>query len=85
MYNKNMKETAAIKYKTVQQVAQEQQEQDKKCTERTVQKWCQANDVPYIGSGRRKQYLIYPEHEKKFIDREKPGRRWTAKKTKKKK
>jgi hypothetical protein len=29
--------------------------------------------------------MIYPEHEEKFQSREKPGRRWPAKKTKKKK
>jgi len=75
-----MKENATVKFKTVQQVAQ-----DNECEPRTVQKWCLANDVPYIGSGQRKQYMIYPEHENKFIKREKPGRRWTAKKTKKKK
>jgi len=75
-----MKENATVKFKTVQQVAQ-----DNECETRTVQKWCLANNVPYIGSGQRKQYMIYPEHEEKFKEREKPGRRWSTKKTKKKK
>jgi len=75
-----MKENAVVKFKTVQQVAQENE-----CESRTVQKWCLTNGVPYIGSGQRKQYMIYPEHEEKFKDREKPGRRWSTKKTKKKK
>jgi len=75
-----MKENAVVKFKTVQQVAQ-----DNECEARTVQKWCLANDVPYIGSGQRKQYMIYPEHEERFEEREKPGRRWSTKKIKKKK
>lgn len=68
------------KFKTVQQVAQEN-----KCDDRTVQKWCLDNDVPYIGTDKRKQYMIYPEHEEGFKNREKPGRRWPVKKTKKEK
>ena len=67
------------KFKTVQQVAQETQSAD-----RTVQNWCSENDVPFLGSGKRKQYMIYPEHEEQFKNREKPGRRWPVK-TKKKK
>ena len=66
-------------FKTVQQVAQEN-----KCNDKTVQNWCAANDVPYIGTG-RKQYMLYQEHEEGFKNREKPGRRWPAKKTTKKK
>jgi hypothetical protein len=33
----------------------------------------------FIGTGLRKQWLIYPEHEKEFKKREKPGRRWPKK------
>ena len=66
------------KFKTVQQVAQEN-----KCNDRTVQNWCLDNNVPYIGTGQRKQYMIYPEHEKAFKNRDKPGRRWPIKKPKK--
>jgi len=67
------------KFKTVKQVAE-----DNGCGVRAVQNWCLTNDVPYIGNGQRKQYMIYPEHENKFKTREKPGRRWTPKKTRKK-
>jgi hypothetical protein len=62
-------------FKTVQQVAKENG-----CEERTVQLWCSKNDVPYVGTGKRKQYLLYPEHEKRFINREGPGRRWPKEK-----
>ncbi|MGP1595237.1 MAG: hypothetical protein ACTTH8_08345 [Treponema sp.] len=58
-------------WKTVKQVAQENN-----CNERTVQKWCTANDVPYSGNGFRKEWKIFPEHEKAFKERERPGRRW---------
>lgn len=58
-------------WKTVKQVAQENQ-----CDERTVQKWCAANNVPYSGSGFRKQWEISAEYEKAFKERARPGRRW---------
>lgn len=75
-----MKEMSREQFKTVQQVAQEND-----CVVRTVQKWCADNNVPHIGTGQRKQYLIYPKQEVEFQSREKPGRRWPAKKTAKKK
>jgi len=74
---KTVSASLSQKFKTVQQIAKENE-----CKSRTVQKWCQANGVPYIGYDRGKQYLIYPEHEEKFKEREKPGRRWHTKKTK---
>jgi len=74
---KTVSASVATKFKTVQQVAQEN-----KCKSRTVQKWCMANGVPYIGYGQGKQYIIYPEHEELFKKRQKPGRRWHTKKTK---
>jgi hypothetical protein len=72
-----MKEKAVAKFKTVQTVAQEND-----CDDRTVQKWCAANGVPYIGTGQRKQYMLYPDHEEEFKNRDKPGRRWPEKKKK---
>ena len=61
-------------WKTVRQIAQENN-----CDERTVQKWCAANNVPYSGSGFRKQWEISAEHEKAFKERPRPGRRWPSK------
>ena len=62
------------KWKTVRQVALENN-----CAERTVQKWCEQNDVPYSGEGFRKTWEIHPEHEEQFKNRPKPGRRWPDK------
>jgi hypothetical protein len=75
-----MKKGAVENFKSVQTVAQENG-----CIEKKKKKWCADNGVPFIGSGQRKQYLIYPEHEECFKNREKPGRRWPAKKSKTKK
>ena len=72
LYNNGMSEK--VGFKSVQEVAAENG-----CNVRTVQKWCLANDVPYVGAGRGKRYLVSPEHGAAFAKREKPGRRWPAK------
>lgn len=57
-------------WKSVQEVAAENE-----CAERTVQKWCIENNVPYSGEGFRKTWKIAPKHEAAFKKRPKPGRR----------
>jgi uncharacterized protein YjcR len=68
-------------FKTVTQIAEQYGD-----SPRTVQKWCQENDVPYIGEGRGKRYLIYPKYEAQFTKRNrltgKPGQK-AAQKSKK--
>jgi hypothetical protein len=51
-------------FKSVTQIAKQY-----KSAPRTVEKWCQDNDVPYVGEGRGKRYLIYPEYEERFKKR----------------
>jgi phage antirepressor YoqD-like protein len=51
-------------FKSVTQIAKQY-----KAAPRTVEKWCQENNVPYVGEGRGKRYLVYPEHEEQFKKR----------------
>ena len=62
--------------KTVQQIAAEYE-----CSPRTVANWCQHDgQVSHVGEGRGKQWLIYPEDEKRFKARSRPGRPWPKEK-----
>ena len=46
------------------------------CDLSTLQKWAKANDVKYIGEGRRKDYKFTKADIERFKNRPKPGRRW---------
>jgi len=52
-----------------------------KCDSSTARKWAAKNGVLYIG----KDYLWTQDDIARFKKRPKPGRRWSTKKTKKKK
>jgi len=55
------------------------------CNPSTARKWAAENGVQSIGQSNHKQYLWTQDDIARFQDREKPGRRWPAKKAKKKK
>jgi len=55
------------------------------CDPSTARKWAAENGVQFIGQGKAKRYLWTQGDIAKFREREKPGRRWPAKKAKKKK
>jgi hypothetical protein len=46
------------------------------CDKSTAQKWAKANNVKFIGSGRRKDYEWTEADIKRFKERPRPGRRW---------
>ena len=56
-----------------------------KCDPSTARRWAEANGVQSIGESNHKNYLWTQDDIARFQKREKPGRRWPAKKTKKKK
>jgi len=44
------------------------------CARITVIKWCEKNEVPSTGIGKRKTYLISEKHKKQFKPRSSAGR-----------
>jgi hypothetical protein len=46
------------------------------CDNSTAQKWAKANNVNFIGVGRRKDYEWTESDIKRFKERPRPGRRW---------
>ena len=47
------------------------------CTDRTVRKWAEVNNVRVIGGGKRSQYLFFKGDVVNFRKRDRPGRRWS--------
>jgi len=43
---------------------------------RIVQRWAAGNGVAYTGEGRRKDFIFTEADYERFLNREKPGRRW---------
>ena len=43
---------------------------------RIVQRWAENNNVSYTGEGRRKDYNFSEADYQRFLNRDKPGRRW---------
>jgi len=48
----------------------------KKIMATTVRHWALKNGVAYTGEGRRKDYIFTEDDYQRFLNREKPGRRW---------